>query len=129
MKSKTTAAILALFLGGLGIHKFYLNRGGQGVVYLLLCWTMIPAVIGFFEAIVYLAMDDRAFQQKYGEQQYLPAGGGGQTAQNVTVNMPGGHGQGGNHSVSDELAKLSKLRTAGVLTEDEFRSQKMKLLQ
>lgn len=129
MKSKTTAAILALFLGGLGIHKFYLNQGVQGLLYLLFSWTFIPAVIAFFEGIVYLTMDDRAFQQKYGSQQYLPAptgaGGGSQTAQNVTVNMPA---QGGNVSVSDELAKLGELRQAGVLTEQEFQAQKQKLL-
>ena len=31
MKSKTTAGILALLLGGLGVHKFYLDRTGQGL--------------------------------------------------------------------------------------------------
>lgn len=30
-KSKITAGLLALFLGGLGIHKFYLNEGGTGI--------------------------------------------------------------------------------------------------
>ena len=35
MKSKTTAYLLWLFLGGLGIHKFYLGKNGMGIVYLL----------------------------------------------------------------------------------------------
>lgn len=35
MKSRTTAAILAIFLGGLGIHKFYMGKA-IGLVYLLL---------------------------------------------------------------------------------------------
>ncbi|MGM9508565.1 TM2 domain-containing protein [Larkinella sp. GY13] len=37
MKSKSTAALLAFFLGGLGIHKFYLRQTGWGVAYLLFC--------------------------------------------------------------------------------------------
>jgi len=37
MKSKTTAAILTLFFGGIGIHKFYLGQSIQGVFYILFC--------------------------------------------------------------------------------------------
>jgi TM2 domain-containing membrane protein YozV len=64
-RSKTTAAILAFFLGGFGIHKFYLGRGGAGVAYLLFCWTLIPAVLALIDAIVLLTMDQRAFEFKY----------------------------------------------------------------
>ncbi|MEL7063027.1 MAG: NINE protein [Bacteroidota bacterium] len=35
MKSKTTAYLLWFFLGGLGIHKFYLGKAGAGILYLL----------------------------------------------------------------------------------------------
>lgn len=35
IKNKTLAAILALFLGGLGIHKFYLGKTAAGILYLL----------------------------------------------------------------------------------------------
>src|SRR5690554_3028666 len=38
-KSKTTAGLLAIFLGAFGIHKFYLGRTGMGILYLLFCWT------------------------------------------------------------------------------------------
>ncbi len=47
MKSKSTAALLAFFLGGLGIHRFYLGQNGVGILYLLFCWTFIPAFIAF----------------------------------------------------------------------------------
>ena len=49
-KNPTTAVLLSLFLGGLGIHKFYLNKPGMGILYLLFCWTTLPAIISFFEA-------------------------------------------------------------------------------
>ena len=56
MANKLIAALLALFLGGFGIHKFYLHRPIQGIIYLLLCWTWIPSLIAFIEGIVYLCM-------------------------------------------------------------------------
>lgn len=65
-KSKTTAGILAILLGGLGVHKFYLGKVGWGIVYLLFCWTYIPALIGFIEGIIYLASSDESFNMKYG---------------------------------------------------------------
>ena len=65
MKNRIVAIILALFLGGLGIHKFYLGKVGQGILYLLFCWTGIPTIIAFVEAIIYATMSDAEFAQKY----------------------------------------------------------------
>ena len=65
-KSKVIAGLLAIFLGGLGIHKFYLGETTAGVVYLLFFWTFIPALIALVEGIIYLTMSDEAFANKYG---------------------------------------------------------------
>ena len=65
-KSRIAAALLAFFLGGIGVHKFYLGRVGWGIVYLLFFWTLIPSFIAFIEFIVYLCMSDEAFAAKYG---------------------------------------------------------------
>jgi len=65
MKDKSTAGILALFLGGLGVHKFYLGRTGQGFLYLIFCWTFIPLFISFIEAIIYFTQSKYAFDKKY----------------------------------------------------------------
>lgn len=64
-KSKGTAALLAIFLGGLGAHKFYLGHPGWGFIYLIFCWTFIPEALGIIEGIIYLTMKDEAFAQKY----------------------------------------------------------------
>lgn len=64
IKSKMTAGILAILLGGLGVHKFYLGKIGMGILYLLFCWTGIPSVIGLIEGIMYLCSNDENFQLK-----------------------------------------------------------------
>lgn len=65
MKSKSTAAILAFFLGGLGIHRFYLGQTILGIVYLLLSWTFIPVFVGLIDFIVLLSYSDQKFNSKY----------------------------------------------------------------
>jgi len=64
-KSKSTAVLLAIFLGSFGIHKFYLGQVGWGIVYLLLFWSSLSMILGFIEGIMYLAMSDKDFEAKY----------------------------------------------------------------
>lgn len=41
-KNKLAAALLAIFLGGLGIHKFYLRKVGMGILYLIFAGRGYP---------------------------------------------------------------------------------------
>lgn len=65
-RSKGAAAVLGIFLGGLGAHKFYLGQTGLGLFYLVISWTFIPAILGFFEGLYYLTLSDAQFMEKYG---------------------------------------------------------------
>lgn len=43
--------VLALFLGGLGAHDFYVGKTGKGLIKLAFCWTGIPAFVAIFNII------------------------------------------------------------------------------
>ena len=64
-KNRGAAVALALILGGVGAHKFYLDRPGLGLLYLVFFWTLIPAIAGFVEGILYATMSEEEFQHKF----------------------------------------------------------------
>ena len=71
-KSKVAAGLLAIFLGGLGIHKFYLGYTTQGIILLLVSFLgilllgpVIACVISLIEGIIYLTRSDEEFYRLY----------------------------------------------------------------
>lgn len=65
IKTKNSAGVLALLVGGLGVHKFYLGSWGWGLLYLLFFWTWIPAIIALAEAIYFFSMREDDFNKQY----------------------------------------------------------------
>lgn len=55
--NKLAYALLAIFLGGIGVHKFYAGKTWSGIVYLIFCWTAVPAIVGFIEGIIALTKE------------------------------------------------------------------------
>ncbi len=59
-EKKIIAGLLAIFLGALGIHKFYLGYTKAGIIMLLVTVLtlgfggFIMGIIGFIEGIIYL---------------------------------------------------------------------------
>lgn len=74
-KNKLVAGLLGIFLGSLGIHKFYLGYNREGLIMLLL--TIIGSmltfglaagameIIGIIEGIIYLVKPDGEFYYTY----------------------------------------------------------------
>jgi TM2 domain-containing membrane protein YozV len=65
-KSRPLAILLALLLGGFGIHRFYVGPISWGIAYLVFFWTGIPAFLGWLEAIYWLTRNDVEWAAKYG---------------------------------------------------------------
>ena len=49
--SLTVYLLLALFLGGVGAHDFYVGKPVTGLIKLVFCWTGIPTIISLFNII------------------------------------------------------------------------------
>ena len=125
MKSKSTAGILALLLGGIGAHKFYLDRPLQGLLYLFFFWTFIPAIIALVEAIGYFTMSDAAFNAQYNASVAIP----GAQPQNIVVNVQNTAASSG--PTADRVSKLRDTRLSrmrATLRQAKFESEKRLLI-
>jgi len=85
MKNKSVAATLALTLGAFGLHRFYLDRKFQGVLYLLLFFVtfsltleekapfvIIPFLLGFIDSVLFFVMPVAEFDEKYNKRYLKP---------------------------------------------------------
>ena len=68
-EKKLIAGILAIVIGSLGIHKFYLGYTKEGIIQIVLTVVTLgfAGVIGFIEGIIYLTKTDEEFDRIYVE--------------------------------------------------------------
>ena len=74
-KNKVAAGLLGIFLGALGVHKFYLGYNKAALIMLLVSVVgsvvtfgmaaLIMGAIGFIEGIIYLTKSDQDFAATY----------------------------------------------------------------
>ena len=64
-EKKLIAGLLAILLGGFGVHKFYLGYTKEGVIQLLLSLVCVGGIIGIIEGIIYLTKSDSEFVATY----------------------------------------------------------------
>ena len=62
---RVTASVLAILLGGLGIHRFYLGETALGILDILFCWTGIPSLVALIDGIVWLFESDEVFYRSW----------------------------------------------------------------
>lgn len=118
MKNKIVAAVLALLVGWIGVHKFYLGQSGAGIAYLLFSWTGIPAIIAFFECIGLLLMSDQSFDAKFN--------GGLPSNHTISFNPPSHHES--SKDKAGTLGELKKLYEADIITAEEYEEKRRKIL-
>jgi TM2 domain-containing membrane protein YozV len=66
VRNRVLGVVLALLVGGLGVHKFYTNKVGLGILYLVFVWTFIPAIVAFIEGIVWAFQSDQEWASRQG---------------------------------------------------------------
>lgn len=76
VKNRNTAGWLAIILGQLGIHQFYLNHKPSGIIRLCVSifsaiffqpGVLIMGILGIIEGVKYLMMSDEKFRSIYVE--------------------------------------------------------------
>ena len=126
VKDKTTALLLSIFLGGLGIDRFYLGYTGLGILKLLTAgglgvWWLIDIILiacGSLKEAPKVLLNTVVMNT-------MPA------SQNINVNVASGGDVKTTEtpmSVADELAKYKTLLDAGAITQEEFDQKKAELL-
>ncbi len=110
MKSKTTALILSILFGGLGVDRFYLGYSGMGVLKLLTggCFGVLYII-----DIINIATG-----------KLKPADGSNYDEDFVVTSTP--TQQVGN--AYDDLTKVAKLHEQGILSDEEYAKMKADLL-
>ena len=109
MKSKTTALILSVLVGGLGIDRFYLGYTGMGILKLLTggCFGILYII-----DIINIATGN-----------LRPADGTPYADENRVFEQPSASAI----SPAEELKKYKELLDQGVISEDEFQAKKEQL--
>lgn len=119
-KSKSTAALLAFFLGFFGVHRFYLNQNGMGIGLILGTMTIFGAIvtriISFVDFIGFLTMSEEEFNRRYNPHLVAYHGYGAVNAMQKPA------------YVADEIRKLDQLFQEGVITFEEFERRKQKIM-
>lgn len=113
MKSKTTALILSILTGGLGIDRFYLGYTGIGILKLLTggCFGVLYIIdIINIATGKLLPADGSAYDD---DTKAVP--------QQDTSSVPA-------QGTADELRKYKELLDAGIITQEEFDTKKNQLL-
>lgn len=105
MKNKTTALILSVLVGGLGVDRFYLGYTGIGLLKLFTggCFGVLWII-----DIVYIATG-----------KLLPADGSAYEDYSPSAT---------NSNTYDDLKKLADLHAQGIVSDEEFAKMKAELL-
>lgn len=122
MKSKSTAYVLWFFLGIFGAHKFYLEKTGMGILYIF-----TVGLFGFGVLIDLFTLGSQV--DTYNALFFAKTGGANNNnVNNIVVNVPHHATAPQAIDISEQLHKLSDLKEKGLLTDEEFASQKAKML-
>lgn len=126
MKDKMTAGLLAIFLGSFGFHKFYIWKPGEWVFYILFCWTFIPGIFALVEGIMYISCpSDKIFNEKYVPLKVRQEIEKQLKAEKSEIEAEKKAEKWGN---LEDIKKLKELLDMWAITQEEYDTQKKKIL-
>ena len=126
MRNRLITLIITFIAGYFGAHKFYLGQNFSGIMYLVFCWTGIPAILTFFDFLGLLFMSDRDFDRKFNSvsTSALPHSYQPKPSNDSTVFKK----QQSSKEIAQTLAELKSLYEQGIITAEEYEVKRRKLL-
>lgn len=120
IKDKNIAGLLALFLGPLGAHRFYLDQVGLGIFYLIFFWFPLTWLIAFVDAMVLFTMDKDKFDFRYNHGKLTPPSSSRTKSINRQPPVTNRHQPAGGRISKGNVAQVQELRAAGIKKFKEF---------
>lgn len=113
-KDWLTTLLFSIFLGCLGIHRFYVGKVGTGIL-----WLLTGGVLGIGALVDIILVATEAFTDD-----------AGRTIVQDSHKIPSGTraAQSASSDVIDQLGKLASLRDSGAITQEEYEAKKAVLL-
>lgn len=121
MRNRTAALLICLFGGAIGLHKFYVGRNVEGIIYLIFSWILIPSLIAFFEFLGLCFMSDREFDARFN---YYT----GQDTIDRSSSYPVVPPSRSTKEATSTLYELKKLYEDGIITAEEYEVKRRKML-
>ena len=105
MKERGLACVLAVFLGGIGAHQYYLGNTKKGLLMTLFSISFIPYIISLYDLFVIASMNKDKFDRIYNPE----------FVRSATTDFK-------------SLESLHVLKERGAISEEEFHREKQKLI-
>lgn len=125
-KSKKTALLLCAVGGMLGLHQFYVGNIGKGLLYVC---TVGLLFFGWWRDLYLISLgkfkDNTGAPLRASGKQLNPE----QASPTIVINNGVADTRKGTESEVDKIMKLAELKEKGLITEEEFNTQKAKYLQ
>ena len=130
MKNKTSAGLLAIFLGGFGAHHYYLGNSGKGTTYLLVSLltcgvgAFVISILSIVDAVRFFSMSDDEFNATYNGAAPAP-----QQAYAAQPTPPPAQTAVKGNNMFEKLKQAKELLDAGAITQEEFDEMKANILE
>ena len=115
--------LFSIFLGYLGIHRFYVGKIGTGIL-----WLLTGGCLGIGALVDIIMIATENFTDEYNRLVVQDSHKNPNYAYSSTSSSTSGATKSSRDDVLDQIEKLAKLRDSGAITQEEYEQKKAILM-